>query len=188
MSAVGVTKTKLSDQRFIVYGAGSAGLGIARQLRDALVQLDNVPEDEANKHFYLLDKFGLIKQGLGSDKIRPALASFVRPDDEWSGAQTNENGEIGLLEVVKRIKPTVLIGCSTHAGAFTEEVVKAMAEGTDRPIILPLSNPSRLVEVDPALANEWTHGKALLATGSPFPPAKMPSGKDYMCVYLPESL
>ncbi|VDC06716.1 unnamed protein product [Peniophora sp. CBMAI 1063] len=180
MSAVGVTKSKLSDQRFVVYGAGSAGLGIARQLRDALVQLDGVPEEEANKHFYLLDKFGLIKQGLGQDKIRPALASFVRSDDEWTDAQTNENGEVGLLEVMKRVKPTVLIGCSTHAGAFTEDVIKAMAEGVDRPIILPLSNPSRLVEVDPAQANEWTKGKALLATGSPFPPAKMPSGKDYV--------
>lgn len=183
MSAIGVTKSKLADQRFVVYGAGSAGLGIARQLRDALVQLDGVKEEEANKHFYLLDKFGLIKQGLGGDKIRPALKSFVRSDDEWKGAQTNNKGEIGLLEVVKRIKPTILIGCSTHAGAFTEEVVKAMAEGVERPIILPLSNPSRLVEVDPAQANEWSNGKALLATGSPFPPAKMPNGKDYMYVY-----
>ncbi|KZV72678.1 hypothetical protein PENSPDRAFT_649614 [Peniophora sp. CONT] len=180
MSAVGVTKSKLSDQRFVVYGAGSAGLGIARQLRDALVQLDGVKEEEANKHFYLIDKFGLIKQGLGDDKIRPALASFVRPDDEWKDAQTNEKGEITLLEVVKRIKPTILIGCSTHGGAFTEEVVKAMAKGVERPIILPLSNPSRLVEVDPAQANEWSNGKALLATGSPFPPAKMPNGKDYI--------
>jgi len=81
---------------------------------------------------------------------------------------------------VKKIKPTVLIGTSTHAGGFTEEVIKEMAKNVDRPIIFPLSNPTRLVEVDPSKANEWTNGKALLATGSPFPPAKMPSGKDYM--------
>jgi len=87
---------------------------------------------------------------------------------------------VTLLEVVKKIKPTVLIGCSTHAGGFTKEVVQAMADGCDRPIILPLSNPSRLVEVDPKDANEWTGGRALLATGSPFPPAKMPNGKDYI--------
>jgi malate dehydrogenase (oxaloacetate-decarboxylating) len=93
---------------------------------------------------------------------------------------TNDKGEITLLEVVKKTRPTVLIGCSTHSGAFTEEVVREMAKTVDRPIILPLSNPSRLVEVDPAKANDWTSGKALLATGSPFPPAKMPDGKDYV--------
>jgi malate dehydrogenase (oxaloacetate-decarboxylating) len=179
MSAVGVTKSKLSDQRYVIYGAGSAGLGISRQLRDALVQLDGMSTADANKRFYLLDKFGLIKQSLGPSKIRPALSDFVRADDEqeWNDAP---EGEIGLLEVIRRVRPTVLIGCSTHAGAFTEEVVKEMAKHAERPIILPLSNPSRLVEVDPGKANEWTEGKALLATGSPFPPAKTPGGKDYM--------
>jgi malate dehydrogenase (oxaloacetate-decarboxylating) len=179
MAAIGVTKTKLSDQRYIVYGAGSAGLGIAHQLRDAMVTMDSISEEEANKKFYLIDKFGLIKQSLGA-KIRDDLIPFVRPDKEWAGVQSNVNGEVGLLEVVRQVKPTVLIGCSTHTGGFTEEIVKAMAEGCERPIILPLSNPSRLVEVDPKDANEWTHGKALLATGSPFPPAKMPNGKDYV--------
>lgn len=189
MSAIGVTKSKLADQRFVIYGAGSAGLGIAHQLRDALVQLDNVPRDEANKSFWLLDKHGLVKESLqASNLVRPALQDFVRPDSEWTGLQIHGvdsesgKGEVGLLDVIKKVKPTVLIGCSTHPGAFTEEVVKEMAKGTERPIILPLSNPSRLVEVDPAKANEWTNGKALLATGSPFPPAKMPNGKDYMYV------
>jgi malate dehydrogenase (oxaloacetate-decarboxylating) len=180
MAAIGVTKSKLSDQRFIVYGAGSAGLGITRQLRDGMVTADTVSPTDANKKFYLIDKFGLIKQSLGESKIRPDLADFVRPDQEWEGVPTNDKGEVTLLEVVKKIKPTVLIGCSTHAGGFTKEVVQAMADGCDRPIILPLSNPSRLVEVDPKDANEWTGGRALLATGSPFPPAKMPNGKDYI--------
>jgi malate dehydrogenase (oxaloacetate-decarboxylating) len=180
MAAIGVTKSKLVDQRFIIYGAGSAGLGITRQLRDAIVTADSISPAEANKKFYLVDKFGLIKQSLGESNIRKDLSDFVRPDDEWDGVPTNDKGEISLLEVVKKIKPTVLIGCSTHAGGFTKEVVQAMADGCDRPIILPLSNPSRLVEVDPKDANEWTGGKALLATGSPFPPAKMPNGKDYV--------
>ena len=179
MSAVGVTRSSLADQRYVIYGAGSAGLGITHQLRDGLAQLDGVPVDKANKQFYLIDKHGLIKQSLG-DLIRPALQDFVRPDEEWEGVPTNEKGEITLLEVVRKVKPTVLIGCSTHAGGFTEEVIREMAKHVDRPIILPLSNPSRLVEVDPAKANDWTNGKALLATGSPFPPAKVPSGKDYM--------
>ncbi|KAJ8508625.1 hypothetical protein ONZ45_g9123 [Pleurotus djamor] len=182
MSAIGVTKSKLSDQRFIVYGAGSAGLGIAHQLRDALVS-EGLNSSEAASKFYLIDKHGLIKESLGkTHDIRESLYEdgFVRPDEEWEGAEANEAGEVGLLEVVKRVKPTVLIGCSTHAGGFTKEVVTAMAEGCERPIILPLSNPSQLVEVDPADANSWTNGKALIATGSPFPPAKMPNGKDYI--------
>ncbi|KAJ7204368.1 hypothetical protein GGX14DRAFT_460197 [Mycena pura] len=180
MAAVGVTKSKLSQQRYIIYGAGSAGMGITRQLRDAIVSTDGVPAADATALFYLIDRHGLIKQSLGKDDIREDQQEFVRPDDEWVGVKENGNGEISLLETVKKIKPTVLIGCSTHAGAFTEEVVKAMAEGCERPIILPLSNPSRLVEVDPKDANDWTNGKALLATGSPFPPAKMPNGKEYI--------
>ena len=104
-------------------------------------------------------------------------------DDEWVDAATNERGEVSLLEAVRRVKPTVLIGCSTQGGAFTEEVVREMAKGTEHPIIFPLSNPSRLAEVDPKDANEWTGGKALMASGSPFPPCKNPGGgKDYMCV------
>lgn len=185
MSAVGVTKSKLADQRFVIFGAGSAGLGIARQLRDGMVAIDGVDQDAANKRFFLLDKFGLIKESLGPEKIRDGLQEFVRPDPEWAGVPANERGEIGLLEVVRKVRPTVLIGCSTRAGAFTEEVVKEMARGTERPIILPLSNPSKLHEVTPQAANDWTDGKALLATGSPFPPCKQPNGKDYM--YVPPS-
>ncbi|KAJ7150391.1 hypothetical protein C8R46DRAFT_503389 [Mycena filopes] len=180
MAAVGVTKSKLCDQRYVVYGAGSAGLGIARQLRDAIVSADSMSKDEATALFYLIDKHGLIKRSLGKANIRDDLEEFVRPDEEWAEVKGNNAGEIGLLETVKKIKPTVLIGCSTHAGAFTEEIVKAMADGCERPIILPLSNPSKLVEVDPKDANDWTQGKALLATGSPFPPAKMPNGKEYI--------
>ncbi|KAI0756106.1 hypothetical protein C8Q80DRAFT_1091742 [Daedaleopsis nitida] len=180
MSAVGVTKSNLADQRFVIYGAGSAGLGIARQLRDGIVAIDGVDKESANRKFYLVDRYGLIKESLGSSKIREGLDEFVRPDSEWDGVKTNQGGEVELLEVVRKVKPTVLIGCSTHAGAFNENVVKAMAEGTERPIILPLSNPSKLHEVKPQDANDWTDGKALIATGSPFPPLKQPNGKDYI--------
>ncbi|KAG1813881.1 uncharacterized protein BJ212DRAFT_1514481 [Suillus subaureus] len=172
MAAIGVTKSKLADQRYVIFGAGSAGLGIAKQT--------GVSREEANKKFYLVDRFGLIKQSLGPNKIRPALQEFVRPDQEWSDIPTNDAGEVELLEVVRKVRPTVLIGCSTKGGAFTERVVRAMKEGCKRPIIFPLSNPSNLVEVDPKDANDWTEGMALLATGSPFPPAKMPNGKDYV--------
>ncbi|KIY65940.1 hypothetical protein CYLTODRAFT_399575 [Cylindrobasidium torrendii FP15055 ss-10] len=172
MAAIGVTKTKLIDQRIIVYGAGSAGLGIAKQLRDAMVTADGISTEEANTKFWLVDKHGLITHSLPD--VREQLKEFAKDIDGFA------EQEVGLLDVVKQIKPTVLIGCSTHAGGFTEDVIKSMAENCDRPIILPLSNPSKLVEVHPHDANEWTNGKALLATGSPFPPAKMPSGKDYV--------
>ncbi|KAJ3739705.1 hypothetical protein DFH05DRAFT_1584788 [Lentinula detonsa] len=180
MAAIGVTKSKLFDQRIIIYGAGSAGLGITKQLRDAMASIDNVPVEEANEKFWLIDKHGLITESLPD--VREDLKEFVRKDSEWEEFQSqgDSNSEIKLLDVVKKIKPTVIIGTSTHAGGFTREVVEAMAEGCDRPIIFPLSNPSRLVEVDPKDANDWTKGKALLATGSPFPPAKMPNGKDYI--------
>ncbi|KDQ62848.1 hypothetical protein JAAARDRAFT_28821 [Jaapia argillacea MUCL 33604] len=179
MAAIGVTKSKLCDQRYIVYGAGSAGLGITTQLRDAMVTMDEIEVEEANRRFYLIDRFGLIKQSLG-DKIREDVLEFARPDSEWEDAETDQDGYVRLLAVIKKVKPTILIGCSTHAGGFTEEAVREMAKNCERPIILPLSNPSRLVEVDPKDANEWTGGKALLATGSPFPPAKNPNGKDYV--------
>ena len=179
MAAIGVTKTKLLDQRFIIYGAGSAGLGVTRQIRDAMLLIDNTPVEEANKRFWLIDRHGLIKDSLGPSKIRPGLREFTRPDDEWAKIQ-NLVGQVSLLDVVKQVKPTVLIGCSTHGGAFTEDVIKEMAKGTEQPIIFPLSNPSRLAEVDPKDANDWTNGKALLATGSPFPPCKTPDGKDYV--------
>lgn len=179
MSAVGVTKSKLSDQRYVVYGAGTAGLGITKQLRDGIMSIDRLSREEANKRFFLLDRYGLVKESLGPSRIREALREFVRPDAEWADVPTNERGEVPLLEVVKKVKPTALIGCSTAAGAFTEDVVREMAKGVDRPIIFPLSNPSRLVEVEPRLANEWTDGRALMASGSPFPPCKMPNGRDY---------
>jgi len=179
MAAIGVTKTELSDQRIVVYGAGSAGLGITRQIRDAMVLMNSIPVEEANKRFWLIDRYGLVKDSLGPSKIRSELREFTRSDDEWTDVQGSDH-QVNLLDVVKRVKPTVLIGCSTNSGAFTEDVVREMAEGTERPIILPLSNPSRLVEVDPRDANDWTDGKALLATGSPFPPCKMPNGKEYV--------
>ncbi|KAJ3826878.1 hypothetical protein F5880DRAFT_1541401 [Lentinula raphanica] len=182
MAAVGVTKSKLCDQRIIIYGAGSAGLGITKQLRDAMVSIDNISIAEANSKFWLIDKHGLITESLPD--VREDLKEYTRKDDEWREFRTSQSGdemsEIRLLDVVRKIQPTVLIGTSTHAGGFTREVVESMAAGCERPIIFPLSNPSKLVEVDPKEANDWTKGKALLATGSPFPPAKMPNGKDYI--------
>lgn len=172
-----VNNSKLEDQRIVIYGSGSAGLGIARQLRDAMrltTGSRRLSEEDASKRFYLIDKHGLIKKSLGKDKVRDEIdEAFVRDDEEDWG-----EGETSLLDVVKKAKATVLIGTSTQAGAFTEEVVREMAKHSDRPIIFPLSNPTRLCEVKPEDANKWTEGKALMATGSPFPPVPLPGQRD----------
>jgi len=129
----------------VIYGSGSAGLGIARQLRDAMVleSSSKLSSKDAASKFYLMDKHGLIKKSLG-DKIRDEIEEdFIRKEDEWKEGE----GETGLLDVVKKVKPTVLIGTSTDAGAFSEEVVREMARGTKRPIIFPVSGSPRLLKV-----------------------------------------
>ncbi|KZV62025.1 NAD(P)-binding protein [Peniophora sp. CONT] len=151
-------------------------------IRNARFKVDDiVPLEGANGRFYLMVRFLLVTVYLHKDQMRPVRAEFARPSDEWSDAQKNDIGEVRLIEDVKGVKSTVLIGCPIHSGAFTEEVAKAMAEGVERPILIPLSSRVyRLVEVDAKLAIEWMGGKALLATRSPFPPAKMPNGKEYI--------
>jgi malate dehydrogenase (oxaloacetate-decarboxylating) len=105
----------------------------------------------------------LLVKSLG-DQLTPAQKPFARSDDEWS------DGERDLLSVVKRVKPHVLIGTSTKPNAFTEEIIREMAKHVHSPIVFPLSNPTRLHEAQPKDLNEWTDGRALIATGSPFPP------------------
>ncbi|KAJ9092790.1 hypothetical protein QFC21_006665 [Naganishia friedmannii] len=173
-SALQVTQSKLSDQRIIQFGAGSAGLGIARQIRDAMVLVDGTDPKVAAEKFWLVDKNGLLKKGLG-DKIRSDIEEdFIRKEDDWGA-----NDETHLLDVVKKVKPTVLIGTSTAKGAFTEDVIREMAKHTEQPIIFPLSNPTRLAECTPEDAQKWTNGKALVSTGSPFPPVDLGNGKKY---------
>lgn len=175
-------RNRLADQRFVIFGAGSAGMGITIQLRDAIVSEDGIVKEKANRQFWLVDREGLLyEQGKGDDLSGNELRrAFFRPADEgWEAsnndsAQSSEQGSkkhVSLLEVVKRVRPTILIGCSTSAGAFTKDVVEAMAKGLrdgEHPIILPLSNPSRLVEATPEDLIKWTNGRALIATGSPF--------------------
>ena len=116
----------------VIYGAGSAGLGIARQLKDAMSISASFSEEEGAKNFWLIDKHGLIKKSLG-DKIRDDMdEEFIRQEDDWG------TGETGLLDVVKKVRPTVLIGTSTQPGAFSEDIIKEMAKHVKRPIILPV--------------------------------------------------
>ena len=119
-----------------------------------------------------MDKPGLLLKSQGG-YLTPAQTIFARDDQEWHG---KEHGN--LLSVIKEVKPNVLIGTSTRPKAFTKEIVQEMAKHVERPIIFPLSNPTRLHEADPADLHEWTQGKALIATGSPFPPVEY-KGKKY---------
>ena len=128
---------QLEDQRIVIYGAGSAGLGIARQLRDAMRLSTSLSNDEAAKRFWLIDKYGLVKSSLG-DKIRDEMdKEFIRQEDDWGSGQTE------LKDVVEKVRPTVLIGTSTKPGAFTEQIVKEMAKHVDRPIIFPVGTRNR---------------------------------------------
>ncbi|KAL7410185.1 malate dehydrogenase [Mrakia frigida] len=181
MAAVGVTKSTLSDQRIVVYGAGSAGMGIARQIRDGMVLIDGLSQEEANRRFWCVDRNGLLVESMGSS-LRHSQLQYARPDTEvadWP-RQNPDQDALRLLDVVRQVKPTVLIGTSTHSRAFDEELIKEMASNVERPIIFPMSNPTSLAEVDPADAFAWTEGRALLATGSPFPPCVLPDGRQYV--------
>jgi malate dehydrogenase (oxaloacetate-decarboxylating) len=180
LAAVNVTGIPLTEQRFVVFGFGSAGLGIAKLLAQSLVKA-GLSEEDARRRFYAVDKDGLLVEW-GAD-VRPEQGAYTRTQDEvrgWRRGPTSQNrdmghpdaGGIGLLEVVERVKPTVLIGVSGQPGAFSEEVVRAMARGVERPAILPLSNPTSRCEAAPADLIQWTDGRAIVGTGSPFAPVE----------------
>ncbi|KAF5606983.1 malate dehydrogenase (oxaloacetate-decarboxylating) [Fusarium subglutinans] len=170
LSGLHVSKQKLKDLRMVVFGAGSAGLGIADQVRDAIATEGNMSHEEAAKQIWLIDKPGLLTSE--TEGVTDSQKIFTKDASEW------KDKDADLLSVIKEVRPNVLVGTSTKPGAFTEDVIRAMAEHHERPIVLPLSNPTRLHEAKPEDILKWTNGKALVATGSPFPPVKGPWGKD----------
>ncbi|PDY42211.1 NAD-dependent malic enzyme [Bacillus wiedmannii] len=165
LSAVKASGVPLSEHRVVVFGAGTAGIGIADQVRDALVRV-GVSEEESYKRFWCIDRNGLVTDNM--EDLLDFQISYARKEAEVS--EWKQNDMIGLAEVVKHVKPTILIGTSTVAGAFKEEIIKEMASHAERPIILPMSNPTPLAEAKPADLIKWTEGRALVATGSPFEP------------------
>ncbi|PGC16766.1 NAD-dependent malic enzyme [Bacillus wiedmannii] len=165
LSAVKVSGVPLSEHRVVVFGAGTAGIGIADQVRDAMVRV-GVSEEESYKRFWCIDRNGLVTDNM--EDLLDFQIPYARKEAEVS--EWKQNDVIGLAEVVKHVKPTILIGTSTVAGAFKEEIIKEMASRVERPIILPMSNPTPLAEAKPADLIEWTEGRALVATGSPFEP------------------
>ncbi|HEV3021524.1 MAG TPA: NAD-dependent malic enzyme, partial [Pirellulales bacterium] len=164
LAAVAVAGGKLRDQRIAIFGAGSAGCGIAEQLVAAMVE-EGLTDREARDRFFLIDRPGLLHDGLTG--LAPFQQKFVQPRDRVAGWPVGGD-VIGLIDVVRNARPTILLGVSGQPGTFTEAVVRAMAEHVDRPIIFPLSNPTSRAEATPADLVPWTEGRALVATGSPF--------------------
>jgi len=165
-SGLKVTKQTFAEQRLVVYGAGTAGTGMADQI-SAAMERDGLSREEAKKRVWLIDRNGLVTDDMSD--LPDYQQAYARPAAEVAGWQ-KADGKISLLEVVKQVKPTILIGTSTDHGAFTEAVVKALCAGVERPILLPLSNPTERIEVMPADAIAWSDGKALLSVGIPVPP------------------
>ncbi|MFQ1015624.1 NAD-dependent malic enzyme [Avibacterium paragallinarum] len=168
ISGLKVTKQSFAEQRLVVYGAGTAGTGMADQI-SAAMERNGLSREEAKKRVWLIDINGLVTDDMPN--LPNYQQDYARPAAEVAD-WTRENGKIGLLEVVKQVKPTILIGTSTDHGAFTEEVVKSLCEGVERPILLPLSNPTERIEVMPQDAIPWSQGKALIATGIPVEPVE----------------
>ncbi|KAK3676587.1 NAD-dependent malic enzyme, mitochondrial [Recurvomyces mirabilis] len=173
VQAIHVAKLEMKNLRVLAFGAGTAGTGIADQIRDAIAVESGKSKEEAVKQIWCVDKPGVLLQSMVEQEIlTPAQHDYAKPDEEWKHIDHKS-----LVEIIKAVKPNVLIGTSTKPKSFTKEIVQEMAKHVDRPIISPLSNPTRLHEADPKDLFEWTDGKVLTATGSPFPPVEMPDGK-----------
>ncbi|MDV7720305.1 oxaloacetate-decarboxylating malate dehydrogenase [Pediococcus ethanolidurans] len=160
LGALNVSKQKMTDQVYLSFGAGTAGAGITKRIYDEFLQ-QGLSEAEAKKHFYLVDKQGLLFDD--DETLTPEQKPFARSRSEFANAD-----ELTTLEAaVKAVHPTILVGTSTQPGTFTEAIVKEMAAHTERPIIFPLSNPTKLAEAKAEDLIKWSDGKALVATGIP---------------------
>jgi malate dehydrogenase (oxaloacetate-decarboxylating) len=167
MAAVNVTGTPLTQQRVALLGAGSAGCGILALIRQAMIET-GMSEADASRQFYAVDRAGLLVHGM--EGITPWQQPFVQDPAAISGWKTQSPGKIELADVVENAHPTVLIGVSGQFGAFSEPMIRSMASYVERPIILPLSNPTSRSEATFEQLVTWTDGRALVGTGSPFKP------------------
>ena len=167
LSAIGVTGVPLTEQRIAIFGAGGAGCGIAGLLKAAMIEA-GVDQKTAASRFYMVDQDGLLVDGMN------AITSFQKPflQDRAKVAAwpIEQPGRVTLLDVVRNAKPTTLIGVSGQPGSFSEPIVRAMAEINRHPVIFPLSNPTSRAEATPEDVQRWSHGRAVIGTGSPFPP------------------
>jgi malate dehydrogenase (oxaloacetate-decarboxylating) len=169
ISAINVTGVPLEQQKIAMVGFGSAGIGITNLLAQ-FMQDRGLTEAEARNHFYAIDRYGLITEH-GKD-VRPEQLPYARKEQEVQGWK-QPGGEITLLDVVRHARPSVLIGVSGQPGAFTEAAVREMAKYSQRPVIFPLSNPTSRSEATAQDLMDWTEGRALIGTGSPFEPVNV---------------
>jgi len=169
LAASEVTGVPLRDHRFAILGAGSAGVGVADLLTCALVEA-GIPQAEARRRTWIVNRGGLLHSA--RTDIKDEQRVYAHPWEDVKSWAPTGGGKIGLEEVVREARPTVLIGLSTLKGAFTESIVRTMARWVSRPIIFPLSNPTAKSEAVPEDLLKWTEGRAIVATGSPFPPVK----------------
>jgi malate dehydrogenase (oxaloacetate-decarboxylating) len=176
VSAMRICGTVLRNQRVVIFGAGVAGIGIANLLRDVMIA-GGLSAEEATRRFWCVDVHGLLTTDMG-DRLQDYQASYARPAAEvksWRGEGADLRRQlaanaIGLAEVIRRVRPTLLIGTSGVGGAFTEAIVREMGRHVDRPMIFPLSSPPAVAEANPADLIAWTDGRALIATGGSFTP------------------
>ncbi|EIZ3607519.1 NAD-dependent malic enzyme [Listeria monocytogenes] len=163
LATIQVSKIPLSEQKIIIFGAGTAGIGIADQLSAQWMRETGLPFETAKKHFYLVDRNGLVLDNMTD--LTTGQKKYAHPSTEWSNVPTDT-----LENLMEAVHPTMLIGCSGVTGTFKESIVKKMTQYTERPAILPLSNPTKLAEATASDLIQWTDGKALIVTGSPSKP------------------
>ncbi|EAE3600699.1 NAD-dependent malic enzyme [Listeria monocytogenes] len=165
LATIQVSKIPLSEQKIIIFGAGTAGIGIADQLSAQWMRETGLPFESAKNHFYLVDRNGLVLDNMTD--LTTGQKKYAHPLTEWSNVPTDT-----LENLMEAVHPTMLIGCSGVTGAFKESIVKKMTQYTERPAILPLSNPTKLAEATASDLIQWTDGKALIVTGSPSKPVE----------------
>ncbi|MGO9958955.1 MAG: NAD-dependent malic enzyme [Solirubrobacteraceae bacterium] len=173
LAGMRVARTRPSEQRVVIFGSGTAGVGIADQIRVVMVR-DGLSEAQARRRFWCVDKQGLLVDDMS--ELRDFQTGYARARSEVS--DWGADGTIGLLEVVQKVHPTIIVGTSTQGGAFTEQVIRAIAKHVERPLILALSNPTELIEARPADVIHWTDGRGLVGTGTPWAPVSY-KGVDY---------
>jgi malate dehydrogenase (oxaloacetate-decarboxylating) len=167
LAATKLAHTKLSEQRIVILGAGSAAIGICDQIVAAMA-VEGTTKLEARRRLWLVDSQGLLHAGRAN--VEPFKQKYGQPFELMWHWQLDDPSKANFTDVIKNVKPSILIGTSAQAGAFTEEIVREMAKDVDRPIIFPLSNPTSKSEATPIDLFKWTNGRAVIATGSPFPP------------------
>jgi malate dehydrogenase (oxaloacetate-decarboxylating) len=170
VGAVHASGSRMRDQHVVMLGAGSAGIGVADMIRAQLVA-DGLSETDARRRFLIVDVVGLLSED--RTDLTPEQRVYAQPSETVANWTTQSTGPPSLADVVENVRATILIGLSTAAGAFAEPIVRTMASKIDRPIIFPLSNPTSRSEADPADLVRWTDGRALTATGSPYPPVEV---------------